>query len=147
MPDDFDPTPHVRPPMIDIPSGVALGVGLLAAVPKPRPEHVDKAAKKLRKSVVELQAAWAKSDAGVVLADKRRADIRIGTLRHRRGRHGGRRSRRARGRAQSPAPDRRLAYIGDEPVDIARVIPRAPLPDLRQLLVERIGTAVDGAPF
>ncbi|APR79647.1 Hypothetical protein A7982_04994 [Minicystis rosea] len=32
-------------------------------------------------------------------------------------------------------------------VDVGRVVPRAPLPDLRQPLVERIGKAVDGAPF
>ncbi|APR79648.1 Hypothetical protein A7982_04995 [Minicystis rosea] len=77
MSDDFDPTPYVRPPKIDIPSGVALSVALLSAVPKPRPDHVDKAAKRLRKSVVGLQAAWAKSDIPATPADKRKADIRI----------------------------------------------------------------------
>jgi hypothetical protein len=32
-------------------------------------------------------------------------------------------------------------------VDVARVIPRAPLPDLRQPLVDRIGNVVENAPF
>jgi len=32
-------------------------------------------------------------------------------------------------------------------VDVARLIPRAPLPELRQPLVDRIGKAIDKAPF
>ncbi|MFT3769881.1 MAG: hypothetical protein QM820_31000 [Minicystis sp.] len=32
-------------------------------------------------------------------------------------------------------------------IDVARVVPRAPLPDLRQPLVDRIGKAVDKDPF
>lgn len=32
-------------------------------------------------------------------------------------------------------------------IDVARVVPRAPLPDLRQPLADRIGKAVEKAPF
>jgi hypothetical protein len=32
-------------------------------------------------------------------------------------------------------------------VDVARLVPRAPLPALRQPLIDRIGKAVDDAPF
>lgn len=32
-------------------------------------------------------------------------------------------------------------------IDVARIVPRAPLPDLRQPLIDRIGKAVDKAPF
>ena len=58
MSDDFDPTPYVRPPVIDVASGVALGVALLSALPKDAPEGVRKVAKKLRTATVELQQAW-----------------------------------------------------------------------------------------
>ena len=40
MAEDFDPTPYVRPPMIDVASGVALGVALITAMPKPAPDKV-----------------------------------------------------------------------------------------------------------
>ena len=32
-------------------------------------------------------------------------------------------------------------------IDVARLVPRAPLPEMRQLFVDRIGQAVEGAPF
>jgi hypothetical protein len=32
-------------------------------------------------------------------------------------------------------------------IDVARLVPRAPLPELRKPLVHRIGAAVDKAPF
>lgn len=32
-------------------------------------------------------------------------------------------------------------------IDVARLVPRAPLPQLRKPLVDRIGAAVDKAPF
>jgi hypothetical protein len=32
-------------------------------------------------------------------------------------------------------------------VEISRAVPRAPLPDLRQPLIDRIGKAVEKAPF
>lgn len=77
MADDFDPTPYVRPPVLDMASGFALGVALLAAVPKPAPEAVKVAARKLRKDTVALQTAWLKSDALPTAPDKRKADMRI----------------------------------------------------------------------
>lgn len=32
-------------------------------------------------------------------------------------------------------------------IDVARLVPRAPLPELKKPLVDRIGTAVESAPF
>ena len=77
MSDEFDPTPYVRPPIVDVPSGVALGIALLSAAPKPAPAHVEAAAKKVHAETVALQAAWAKADGGPVQTDKRKADMRI----------------------------------------------------------------------
>src|SRR5947209_3172438 len=77
MSDDFDATPYVRPPILDVPSGVALGVALLSALPKSAPDHVKKAAKKLRRDILALQLAWANSDASPTPADRRKADMRI----------------------------------------------------------------------
>lgn len=77
MSDDFDATPYVRPPILDVPSGVALGVALLSAMPKPAPDHVAKAAKKIRHDTLALQTAWAKSDAAPTPADRRKADTRL----------------------------------------------------------------------
>src|SRR4051812_26008784 len=76
MSDDFDATPYVRPPILDVPSAVALGIALLTAMPKAPPDNVKKAAKKLHKDVVALQAAWAKADALPAPPDKRKADMR-----------------------------------------------------------------------
>lgn len=77
MSDEFDPTPYVRPPIFDVASGVALGIALLSAAPKPAPDHVKKAAQKVRKETLALQAAWARSDAIPAPPDRRKADMRI----------------------------------------------------------------------
>src|SRR4051794_23587477 len=77
MSDDFDATPYVRPPIFDVPSGVALGVALLSAIPKVVPDTVMKAAKKLRHDTLALQTVWAKSDAAPAAPNKRQADMRI----------------------------------------------------------------------
>lgn len=76
MSDDFDPTPYVRPPVLDVASGVALGVALLSAMPKDAPEGVRKAAKKLRSATVDLQQAWTANGRAAPI-DKRPADIRV----------------------------------------------------------------------
>jgi hypothetical protein len=75
--DDFDATPYVRPPILDVASGVALGVSLLSAAPKPALDNVKKAAKKVRHDVLALQAAWGKPDGSQGAPDKRKADMRI----------------------------------------------------------------------
>jgi hypothetical protein len=75
--EDFDPTPYVRPPILDVASGVALGVALITAMPKPAPENVRNAATKVRKDTVALQLAWAKSDSAAPPPDRRKADMRI----------------------------------------------------------------------
>lgn len=77
MSDDFDPTQYVRPPMIDVPSGVALGVALLTALPTPTPDNVLNAANKVRQETLALQLAWGKSDSGGAPPDRRKADMRI----------------------------------------------------------------------
>lgn len=77
MSDEFDASPYVRPPILDVASGVALGIALLSAAPKPAPETIKKAAQKVHKETVALQAAWAKSDAQPAPVDKRKADMRI----------------------------------------------------------------------
>ena len=77
MSDDFDPTQYVRAPMIDVPSGVALGVALLTALPTPTPDNVLNAANKVRQETVALQLAWGKSDSGGAPPDRRKADMRV----------------------------------------------------------------------
>jgi hypothetical protein len=76
MSDDFDPTPYVRPPQYDVASGFALGVSLLAGVPKGAPENVRKAAKKLRAATVDLRQAWSSTGRAAPM-EKRPADIRV----------------------------------------------------------------------
>jgi hypothetical protein len=75
--EEFDPSPYVRAPMIDVPSGVALGVALLTALPKPTPDNVLNAANKVRQETVALQLAWAKTDSGGAPPDRRKSDMRI----------------------------------------------------------------------
>jgi len=77
MSDDFDPTPYLRPPMIDVASGVALGVALLSAMPRSAPDGVRKAATKLRMATVGLQDAWSWSERSATPGEKRMADIAI----------------------------------------------------------------------
>ena len=77
MSDEFDPTQYVRAPMIDVPSGVALGVALLTALPTPTPDNVLNAANKVRQETVALQLAWGKGDRGGAPPDRRKADMRI----------------------------------------------------------------------
>lgn len=74
MSDEFDASPYVRPPVIDVGSGIALGIALLSALPKSAPDDVKKAARKLRKSVVTLQGAWEKAGGPAGPRDKRPAD-------------------------------------------------------------------------
>lgn len=76
MSDDFDPTPYVRPPIMDVPSGIALGTALLSASPKSPPSHVRKAEKKLSAALNNLKNAWQQSLSASKTPDKRPADIR-----------------------------------------------------------------------
>jgi hypothetical protein len=75
--EEFDPTPYVRPPILDVASGVALGVALITVMPKPAPENVRSAATKVRKDTVALQLLWAKSDGAATAPDRRKADMRV----------------------------------------------------------------------
>jgi hypothetical protein len=74
MNDDFDASLYVRAPVIDVGSGIALGIALLSALPKEAPADVKKSAQKLRKSVITLQGAWEKAGDPIGLRDKRPAD-------------------------------------------------------------------------
>jgi hypothetical protein len=77
MSDEFDPAPYLRPPVIDVASGVELGVALLSAMPKSAPDGVRKAATKLRMATVGLQDAWSWSEKSATPGEKRMADIAI----------------------------------------------------------------------
>jgi hypothetical protein len=74
MTDEFDASPYVRAPVIDVGSGIALGIALLSALPKEAPADVKKTAQRLRKSVVALQGAWEKAGGPAGPRDKRPAD-------------------------------------------------------------------------
>ena len=74
MTDEFDASAYVRPPIIDVGSGIALGIALLSALPKEAPPDIKKSAQKLRKSVVVLQSAWEKAGGPNGPRDKRPAD-------------------------------------------------------------------------
>lgn len=77
--EDFDPSPYVRPPIMDVPTGIALGTALLAAVPKSPPPNIHKASKKLGTALQNLQDAWQQSASAGSAPDKRPADIRVDT--------------------------------------------------------------------
>jgi hypothetical protein len=74
---DFDPTPYLRPPLSDVPAGIALGVALLGAMPKNAPDGVRKAATKLRMATVGLQDAWSRSGRSASPGELKLADIAI----------------------------------------------------------------------
>lgn len=77
MSDEFDPTPYLRLAMTDVPSGIALGVALLGAMPRNAPDNVKKAATKLRMATVGLQDAYSRVERGASLSEKRLADVAI----------------------------------------------------------------------
>lgn len=59
MTTDFDFSPYLRPPILDVPGAVALGHALLSATPTEAPEPVRAAAHTMRKALDALQKAWA----------------------------------------------------------------------------------------
>ena len=77
MSDDFDPTPYVRPPVVDVPAAIGLSVALLRAMPSPCTDEVRRSARRLRASTLALQQAWAKSDQKAPSPDKRPADVAL----------------------------------------------------------------------
>ncbi|HEU4405875.1 MAG TPA: hypothetical protein VFS43_11465 [Polyangiaceae bacterium] len=74
---DFDPTPYVRPPIVDVPAAVGLSVALIKAMPNPSTDEVRRSARRLRASTLALQQAWAKSDEKAPPRDKRPADVAL----------------------------------------------------------------------
>jgi hypothetical protein len=74
---DFDPTPYVRPPVVDVPAAVGLSVALIKAMPTPCTDEVRKSARRLRASTLALQQAWAKGDDKAPSLDKRPADVAL----------------------------------------------------------------------
>ena len=71
-------TDYVTAPRLSVSSAVSLGIALLTVVPKPAPQPVRVAAKRLRVSVVELQHAWGHElDASVADTLPREADLRV----------------------------------------------------------------------
>jgi len=77
MRDELDPTPYLRFALTDVPSGIALGVALLSAMPRSAPDNVKKAATKLRMATVGLQDAYSRVERGASLGEKRQADNAI----------------------------------------------------------------------
>ena len=75
--EEIDLSAYVRPPVLDVASGVALSAALLAAVQKDASEGVKRAAKKLRKDAQLLQEAWSKSDVVAPTPDRRKVDTRV----------------------------------------------------------------------
>lgn len=73
----FDPVEYVRPPVVSVASGFALGTALLSACPKSVPPELRKVARQLRKATVELQTQWLERDRSGVREDKRPADQRV----------------------------------------------------------------------
>lgn len=71
---EFDLAMYVRAPIMDVPTGVALGVSLISALPKDSPPAVKASAKKLRTSLLALQAAWGAAAAPATPMNKRAAD-------------------------------------------------------------------------
>ncbi len=59
IPTDFDFSPYLRPPVLDVPGAVALGHALVSAAPAEAPEPVRVAAERMRSALSELQALWA----------------------------------------------------------------------------------------
>ena len=77
--EDIDATLYARPPKLDVPSTVTIALSLIAAMPKPAPEHVRAAATKVRKDAVALQHARGNAGLATVPRDRRKSDIRIDT--------------------------------------------------------------------
>jgi hypothetical protein len=77
--EEIDPALYVRPPKLDVPSAVTIGLALITAMPKPAPDHVRAAATKVRKDTVALQLAWGKSGLATTPRDRRKADLRVDT--------------------------------------------------------------------
>ena len=71
---EFDLSLYMRAPIMDVASGVALGVSLLSASPKAPTSAVKAAAKRLRTSVVALQSAWGSASIPAPAGKKRAAD-------------------------------------------------------------------------
>ena len=79
---EFDPTPYLRPPRLDVRQGVALAIALLSALPGDAPEGVKRAGRRLRSATVALQKAWSKKERAanaVKPAEKMKVDNRLDT--------------------------------------------------------------------
>ncbi len=79
---DFDREYLIRPPKLDVPGAVVVGIALLKAIPKPANPSEKRAAHKLRAALLVLQAAWKERDrrlsAGKVI-DPKASDLAVDT--------------------------------------------------------------------
>ena len=73
----IDPSLYVRAPITDVAGAVALGISLLAHLPKNAPKPVKDAGLKLRDSVLSLQAIWAETAVPATPAGRRAADSAV----------------------------------------------------------------------
>lgn len=79
---DFDASPYLRPPRLDVPQAFSLAVALLHALPKAADSGVRRSAKALRKATLALQVLWAARQRSLPApkpSDKVTVDNRIDT--------------------------------------------------------------------
>jgi hypothetical protein len=75
MSDTFDPTPYVRPPVLNVASAVGLSTALIAAAPKTIAPAGKKALKHLRDVTIALQDKWRAAENTAKAEDPRPADL------------------------------------------------------------------------
>jgi hypothetical protein len=83
MADTLDLSTYARPPRMDVPTAVAVGIALLAAPAPQVTPSITKSRTRLRTSVLGLQTAWAQRDkqrAESEPLDPRTADLRVDTV-------------------------------------------------------------------
>lgn len=75
----LDPTRYLRPPVVDVPGGVALGIALVTAAGKQLPAAPKRALKQLRQTVIALQKDWSTQRQAELITeeDRRPADQRL----------------------------------------------------------------------
>ncbi|AGP42382.1 hypothetical protein BE04_30080 [Sorangium cellulosum] len=79
---DFDPTPYLRPPKLDVRQAIALSVALLSALPREATGGMKRTARAMRKATLAMNKAWSqrrRAAAAPRPASKAKADYRVDT--------------------------------------------------------------------
>lgn len=74
MAETFDPSLYLRPPVLDVPTGIALAQALLSAQPKGASPDLRKAGKTLDRLCTELKLGWDARETAARPTDRRRFD-------------------------------------------------------------------------